>query len=164
MRTLEAVEPSFFADAPAIITTHNFVEAERDAVFASISGDPAGWGDWFPGFNHAGRWETPQPQGVGSIRTVEAFRTHYRETILAWDPGTRWAFRVDSTDSPMFDAFAEDYRLFDAGPGTLLSWTMAYRPSRAMRLAAPLAPAMFRLIARRMASGLTRVAGAASGS
>jgi len=70
----------------------------------------------------------------------------------------RWAFRVDETSSPLFDAFAEDYRLTDAGTGALLTWTVAFRPARAMRVAMPLAPATFRLMARRMAGRLARFA------
>lgn len=162
MRSLEPVGEAFFREAPVAITTHNFLAAPRGAVFACISGDPAGWGDWFPGFSHNGRWETPSPYGVGSIRTVDAYRSEYRETILAWDADTRWAFRVDETTSPLFDAFAEDYRVTDAGTGTLLSWTAAFRPARAMRLATPLAPATFRFMARRMAGRLDRVAAAAA--
>ena len=161
MRSLEPVGESFFREAPVAITTHNFVAAPRSAVFACISGDPAGWGDWFPGFSHNGRWQTPGPHGVGSVRTVDAYRSKYRETILAWDADARWAFRVDETTSPLFDAFAEDYRVTDAGTGTLLSWTAAFRPARAMRLAMPLAPATFRLMARRMAGRLAGVAAAA---
>jgi hypothetical protein len=162
VRDLEPVEESFFRDAPVIITTHNFVNAKRSAVFAAISGDPAKWGDWFPGFSHNGRWETPSPQGVGSVRTVDAYRTKYRETILAWDADERWAFRVDSTSAAMFEAFAEDYRLDDAGPGTLLTWTVAFRPGRAVRVAAPIAPATFRLMAGRMAKRLGQFASAAA--
>ncbi len=164
MRSLEPVEESFFRDAPVILTNHNFLAAARPAVFASISGDPAGWGDWFPGFSHKGRWETPPPHGIGSVRSVDAYRSQYRETILAWDADQRWAFRVDSTSSPLFDAFAEDYRVTDAGAGTLLSWTVAFRPARAMRLAAPLAPATFRMMARRMAGRLAQFAAGTSGA
>jgi Polyketide cyclase / dehydrase and lipid transport len=159
VKTLEPVEASFFVDAPETVTTHVFVSAARSRVFAAISGDPAGWGDWFPGFNHDGRWESAPPHRVGSVRAVRAFRTDYRETILAWDPDERWAFRVDATSSPMFAAFAEDYRLADAAAGTLLSWTVAYRPSRLMRLATPVTPAVFGFIARKLAKDLGRVAG-----
>lgn len=158
MKSLEPVEAAFFVDAPVVVTSHVFVEAARRDVFAAISGDPAGWGDWFPGFNHSGRWQSPEPHGIGSVRTVSAFRTDYSETILAWDTDERWAFRVDSTTSPMFAAFAEDYRLADAGPGTLLSWTVAYRPSLLMRLATPVTPAVFGFMARKVAKDLGRVA------
>ena len=158
MRTLEPVELSFFGDAPVSVTTHTFVAATRPAVFAAISGNPAGWGDWFPGFDHTGRWESPQPHGVGSVRLVRAFRTDYRETMLAWDTDDRWAFRVDSSSSGMFAAFAEDYRVTDAGDGTLLSWTVAFRPARGLKLAAPVMPTVFGMMARRFAKKLAVVA------
>jgi hypothetical protein len=158
VRSLEPVEESFFREAPVVLTNHNQLAAPRAAVFACISGDPAGWGDWFPGFSHNGRWETAPPYGVGSRRTVDAYRSEYRETILAWESGERWAFRVDATDSPLFEAFAEDYRLTDSGAGTQLSWTVAYRPTRAMRIAAPLARPTFRRMARRMSAQLAQFA------
>jgi hypothetical protein len=159
VRTLEPVELPFFVDAPMKVTTHTFVAAARKDVFDAISGDPAGWGDWFPGFDHGGRWESPAPHGVGSIRSVRAFRTDYRETMLAWDTDARWAFRVDSTSSPLFKAFAEDYRVADAAGGTLLSWTVAFRPGPGLRFVAPLTPAVFGLVARRLAKKLAEVAG-----
>jgi hypothetical protein len=160
MRSLDLVDESYFSNAPMSVTLRNHLAVPRPAVFAAISGDPASWGDWFPGFNHEGRWETPAPHGVGSRRTVSAYRSTYRETILAWDPNERWAFRVDETDAPLFEAFAEDYRVSDAGDGTLLSWTVAYRPARAMRLAGPLARPTFRLMARRMSRRLATFAAA----
>jgi carbon monoxide dehydrogenase subunit G len=160
MRTLETVDVSFFQDAPTVIRSEVIIAAPRSAVFAKIATDPAGWGDWFPGFSHDGEWETAEPHGVGSVRQVRAFRTGYRETMLVWDEGQRWAFRVDASNSPLFAAFAEDYSLADDGSGTRLTWTVAFKPRPAMRLVAPLAPAVFRQIARRVASGLTRVAAA----
>jgi Polyketide cyclase / dehydrase and lipid transport len=158
VRTLEPVELSFFGDAPVKVTTHVFIAASRSSVFAAISGDPGGWGDWFPGFDHSGHWESPQPHGVGSVRTVRAFRTDYRETLLAWDDDERWAFRVDSSSSGLFAAFAEDYRLADAADGTLLSWTVAFRPGGVMRFAGSIAPPVFGMVARRLAKKLSVVA------
>jgi hypothetical protein len=162
VHTLQPVELSFFVDAPKKVTTHTFVAAARGDVFAAISGDPAGWGDWFPGFDHGGRWESPAPHGVGSVRSVRAFRTDYRETMLAWENDERWAFRVDSSGSRLFKAFAEDYRLADAGDGTLLSWTVAFRAGPGMRLVAPVTPMVFGLVARRLAQKLAAVAGRSS--
>jgi Polyketide cyclase / dehydrase and lipid transport len=162
VRSLEPIEESFFRDAPVVLTNRNVLAAPRDSVFACISGDPAGWGDWFPGFSHNGRWDTAPPHGVGSRRTVDAYRSEYRETILAWDPNERWAFRVDASSSPLFEAFAEDYRLADSGSGTELSWTVAYRPARAMRIAAPIARPTFRMMARRMSDRLAKFAAQAA--
>jgi hypothetical protein len=154
---LESVELPFFTEAPKIIRTQGIIAAPRSEVFARIAEDPAGWGDWFPGFTHDGRWETPPPHGVGSVRSVKAFRTNYRETVLAWDVNERWAFRVDETDSAAFAAFAEDYRVSDAGTGTRFAWTVAFRPGPVMKLASPLAGPMITLVSRRVVKGLNRV-------
>lgn len=159
MPNLERVDLSFFETAPVVMRNEAFIAAPRSAVFAAISGDPAGWGKWFPGFSDDGRYVTSPPHGVDSVRTVRAYWTNYRETILAWDEGERWAFRVDATSAPMFAAFAEDYRLADEGDGTRFTWIVAYRPKPFMRLAGPLAPLMFRRMTQRAAAGLTRAAG-----
>jgi hypothetical protein len=157
VRDLESVELPFFTEAPKIVRSEGVIAAPRSVVFAKIADDPAGWGDWFPGFNHDGRWETPEPHGVGSVRTVRAFRTDYRETVLAWDVNERWAFRVDATGSGMFAAFAEDYRLTDEGSGTRLTWTVAFRPGTVMKVVGPLAAPTLHLVARRVVAGLNRV-------
>ncbi len=159
MRTLERVDLSFFENAPLSLTNVVHVAAPRSRVWAEISGDPAGWGRWFPGFDSSGRYETPEPHGVGSVRTVKAFRTPYRETILAWDEGERWAFRVDEVGGPpTFAAFAEDYQLADEGEGTRLTWVAAFRPGLLMKPAKPLAPLAFRKMAQRVGANLTKVA------
>ena len=158
MRSLEPVEESFFREAPVIVTNRNVLAAPRAAVFDCIAGDPARWGDWFPGFSHNGRWDTAPPHGVGSRRTVDAYRSEYRETVLAWDTNERWAFRVDATTSPLFTAFAEDYRLTETPDGTELSWTVAYRPARAMRVAGPIVRPVFRSMGRRMSARLAAAA------
>ncbi len=151
---------SFFDTAPVVMRNAVFVAAPRRRVFDAIAEDPAGWGRWFPGFNGAGRYETSPPHGVGSVRTVRAFGTRYRETVLVWDDGERWAFRVDEMGGvPFAKAFAEDYRLRDEGNGTRLEWTAAMRPAAAMRAATPLMPAGFRLVAKRVGAGLSRVVG-----
>jgi hypothetical protein len=158
MPSLEAVDVSFFDRAPKVVRRDAYVAAPRDRVFAAVATDPAGWGRWFPGFSDDGRWETPPPHGIGSTRTVRAFGVRYRETILAWDEGERWAFRIDEVSAPLFKAFAEDYRFSDEGSGTRLSWTVAVRPGLGLRLAAPLLPFGFGLMLRGAAKGLSKVA------
>lgn len=54
-------------------------------------------------------------------RTVRVTGVKFEETILAWDEGARWAFRVDSAQAPVFDAFVEDYHFEpDGSDATLL--------------------------------------------
>lgn len=158
MPSLQPVDLTFFDDAPVVVRRQARVEAPRDRVFALVATDPAGWGRWFPGFSDDGRWETPPPHGVGSVRTVRAFGVRYRETLLAWDDGERFAFRIDQSSAPMAKAFAEDYRVADEGSGTMLSWTIAMVPGSALRLCRPLLPVGFGLMLRRAAAGLSTVA------
>jgi carbon monoxide dehydrogenase subunit G len=158
MPALQPVDLTFFESAPLKFSCQAHVAAPRDRVFAAVATDPAGWGRWFPGFNNDGRWETSAPHGVGSVRDVRAFRIRYRETIIAWDDGERWAFRVDDTGAKMFTAFAEDYRFSDEAAGTRLSWTVAAQPGLGLRLSAPVLPFVFGLILRTAARRLTKVA------
>jgi hypothetical protein len=54
--------------------------------------------------------------------------TVYRETILAWDPPTRWAYRVDESSDATFDALAEDWVIEPRENGSVLRWTFAVDP------------------------------------
>ena len=157
MPALETVDLSYFDTAPTIIRCNAHIAAPRPRVFAAIAADPAGWGQWFPGFDRSGRWETPEPHGVGSVRVVRAFGVRFRETVLAWDADERWAFRVDEVRVPMARAFAEDYRLTDDGAGTRLDWTVATRAA-GMRVAGPLGPQVFQRMLNVAARRLGRVA------
>jgi hypothetical protein len=155
---LEPVELSFFDNAPQVVRRYAHVAAARDRVFAAVATDPAGWGGWFPGFSDDGRWETPPPHGVGSVRNVRSFRVRFTETILAWDDNERWAFRLDRASFPLAKAFAEDYRFSDDGSGTMVSWTVAMDPGLGLRLGSPLLPFGLGLLLDRAAARLPRVA------
>ncbi len=66
------------------------------------------------------------------------------ETVLAWDEGARFAFRVDSTAVPAFHAWVEDYHFeLDGSDGTMLRVAIGSKPRFAFKLAAPLLPARF---------------------
>jgi Polyketide cyclase / dehydrase and lipid transport len=156
---LEAVDESFFRTAPKVVRTRARISRPRARVFDAVACDPAGWGRWFPGFSSDGMWQTAPPHGVGSVRSVRAFGVRYRETILAWDEGERWAFRIDDASVKLFEAFAEDYGFSDddSGTGTLLEWTVAYRPRPGLRWADPLVPAGMGRVLRRAADRLAAV-------
>jgi hypothetical protein len=157
---LEPVDLSVFDDAPVVVRQQAYVAAPRDRVFAAVASDPAGWGAWFPGFRNDGSWLTPAPHGVGSIRAVRMLAFRYRETVLAWDEGQRWAFRIDETNARGFKAFAEDYLFTDEGTGTRLTWIVAMRPSGPLRYLAPALPLGCALLLRRAAHRLGPVASA----
>ncbi len=69
--------------------------------------------------------------------------------MLAWDEGTRWAYRIDRTALPLSKAHVECTDFEDDGAGALLRWTLAAKPRLMLRLSSPFMEAMLqRLLAR----------------
>jgi uncharacterized protein YndB with AHSA1/START domain len=128
-KSLRPVDLDFTASARHRVTVTHVLAASPEVVFAALAEDPAGWGAWFPGFTDAGRYLTPGPHGVGSQREVVARGSRFLETILAWEPGRRWAFRVDEAGLPAVRALAEDFTLTPEGTGTRVDYTMAQETS-----------------------------------
>jgi carbon monoxide dehydrogenase subunit G len=157
MFACRAVDLDFFNTAPIRVTVEAKVARPPSEVFAALAHDPANWGEFFPGFDKTGRFDTPGPHGVGSRRTVRFTVIKAEETILAWDEGARWAFRVDSVLAPVFHAFAEDYRVEPVGTdATRLRWTMACEPRLAFKLARPFLRPVLTLILARAGHNLER--------
>jgi hypothetical protein len=144
---LEPATLDFFEDAPFRHVATEVVPCPADAVFAAVAEDPAGWGRWYPGFSDAGRYLTPPPYGVGSVREVVAGGVRFREQVLAWEAPYRWAFSVDRAGLPFARRFAEDYRITLSGSSSVVQWTLAIEPRAAGRMAMSLAsfvlPALF---------------------
>lgn len=125
---LRAEEPAFLTTAPVILSFTTQIAVPRPAVFAELSGDPAQWRTWFPGFRDGG-YDTPPPHGAGASRWVRvAGAGTYRETIVIWEEPRQWAWRVDATTLPMARALVEDWSLDQAGDGTRVTWTFAVDP------------------------------------
>jgi hypothetical protein len=124
-RHLEPVGPEFFEVAPYRTGRTVSVAAPPAAVFAALADDPAGWGDWFPGFTRTGRYLTDPPHGVGAERAMRLAGVDLVETVIVREEPTRWAFRVSQGSMPLVRAMAEDYRLAETPTGTSLTWTVA---------------------------------------
>ncbi|OCB24385.1 hypothetical protein A5674_22810 [Mycobacterium malmoense] len=66
---------------------------------------------------------------MGSKRTMRAFGTDFHETVLAFDEGARFTFRIDECAVPVFRAFVEDWKFESieecATPQTRVTWSMA---------------------------------------
>jgi hypothetical protein len=155
MFACEAVDLDFLNTAPIRLGAAVNVGRPPSEVFAAFAHDPANWGEFFPGFDKTGRYHTPVPHGVGARRTVRFTGVKFEETILAWDEGARWAFRVDSAQAPVFDAFVEDYHFEpDGSDATLLRWTIAYKPRLAFKLARPVLPRVMMLMLTRAGHNL----------
>ncbi len=127
MTTLRPVELDFLETAPHRFEYGATLNATPAAVFAAISADPSTW-SWFPGIE-AGEYEGDDTPTVGARRWVRTGGVKYRETILAWDEPRRWAYRVDETSAPVFEALLEDWVIEPAdGDTSTLIWTFAFEP------------------------------------
>ena len=95
LHPLRPVELDFLDTAIVRFEFECELDAAPEAVFAAISADPSTW-SWFPGLADAA-YESPPPHGIGTGRAVVMNGVTYRETMLAWDEPTRWAYRVDES-------------------------------------------------------------------
>lgn len=126
--TCDAVELEFLNNAPIRLCAAVKVGRPPSEVFAAFAHDPANW------------------RFIG---------VKFEETILAWDEGARWAFRVDRAQAPAFDAFVEDYHFEpDSSDATLLRWTIAHKPRLAFKLARPVLPRAMTLLLTRAGHNL----------
>jgi len=140
LRTLRQEGLDFIERAPTRWTFEAPVAAAPDVVFAALSGEPAGWLDWFPGLT-AARME-------GEQRVVKIGRTTYRETILVTEAPSRWAFRVDETNAPLA-------RVDPGSGGAAVRWTFCIDPTPLFRVLSPLAPTVMGRLFRKAMTNLS---------
>jgi hypothetical protein len=155
MFACEAVDLDFLDAAPIRLGAAVNVGRPPSEVFAAFAHDPANWGEFSPGFDRTGRYHTSGPHGVGSRCTKRVTGIKVEETVLAWDEGARFAFRVDGTTAPAFHAWVEDYRFEpDGSDGTLLHVAIGNKPRLAFKLATTVLPRALTLVLTRAAHNL----------
>lgn len=152
MSRLAEVEIAFADDAPLRLVLHAEVAATPDQVYAALSDDPATW-TWFPGLQ-GGRFPAGT-NAVGDPREVRIGGTTVAETILAADPGRRWAYRVDAMQIPIARALVEVWDLEEVPEtstrpsATRIVYTFALDPSRlSARTAGPTGAVIAALFAK----------------
>jgi hypothetical protein len=150
MFACEAVDLDFLVAAPMRLRTSAHVARPPSEVFAAFAHDPANWGEFFPGFDKTGRYYTSGPHGVGSRCVKRVIGLEVEETVLGWDEGARFAFRVDRVRAPAFYAWAEEYRFEPASNnGTLVHFAIGCKPRLAFKLVKPVLPRAMALVLSR---------------
>ncbi|MFD4633591.1 SRPBCC family protein [Streptomyces sp. NPDC058284] len=119
-RRLGPVGLDFVETAPVRLVFVREVSAPPEAVYRALADDVTGWPQWFTAVALC------RPTGGGTGREVRLKGgTRFRETVLAADEPTRYAYRVDETNAPGMRALVEEWRLSPAGTGTRVRWTFA---------------------------------------
>lgn len=136
MYRCKTVGLEFLDSAPVTLRATVTVNRPPDEVFAAFAHDPATWGEFFPGFDRSGYYHTPGPHGVGSGYAKRFLGITFEERVLAWEEGTRFAFRVERSSAPVFHAWVEDYRFEpDGGSGTVVNIAIGGHPRIPVKLA-----------------------------
>ena len=147
MARLREEDLSFVERAPVVVRAEVTVPASPEAVWPAFA-EAAAWLEWFSGMKEA-RYTSARPYGVGSTRTVVVMGLRADETILAFDPGKCFAFRVDGANLPVLHALVEVVTFEASGAGTRIVYRQALEPKPWFR---PLVP----LLRRQMETGLRR--------
>jgi hypothetical protein len=155
MFTCEAVDLDYLDTAPIRLHASINVNRPPGEVFAAFAHDPANWGEFFPGFDSTGRWQTSRPHRVGSRYTKRFIGVTIEESVLVWDEGARLAFRVVGTSAPAFHAWVEDYRFEpDGDGGTLLRVAIGGKARLPFKLVTPVMQPIFARLMTRVGHNL----------
>jgi carbon monoxide dehydrogenase subunit G len=153
---------SFLERAPVVVACEAEVEASCAAVFDAFA-DPTTWSSWFPGVREASYPSGP-PHGVGTVRAAHVGGTQWIEELIAWDTEARFAYTVTRATVPIARAQVESFDFERAAAGTRVRWTLACEPRLLMRLGAPLAPRVVRLVFQHAMANLSAHLSSATGS
>jgi uncharacterized protein YndB with AHSA1/START domain len=152
VKSLDPAGLDFFGTAPLQVSASVQLRATPERVFASFA-DAADWLRWWPMMT-ACAW-TRDTGAVGAEREVAVrLLGRFRERMIAWQPGARFAFTMIGSTSPMATQLAEDYRLAADGTGTRIEWTLAAQPTTLGKLTAPV---MRRTLLRMFQRGITNL-------
>ncbi|WP_327365798.1 SRPBCC family protein [Streptomyces sp. NBC_01217] len=133
-RRLRSMELDFAESAPLRLVFAAEVSAPPELVYRALADDVAGWPRWFTAVTKA----RPTEGGAGREVRLKGGAV-LRETVVAAEPGERYAYRVDESNAPGLRALLEEWRLTPAGTGTRVRWTFAADGSALFRFALRLA-------------------------
>jgi hypothetical protein len=155
MRSMTPVALDQYDEQPFHFTATAKLDADPLAVFAEL----ANMAPWFPLMRRS-VWKTGATSGVGAEREVDVVTFgKFRERMLAWDQGTRIAFTMTGTTSPLMSRMAEDWRVSREDIFTRLDWIVVGQPTLLGRAATPALRAILRIIFMRACGNLQKRAG-----
>ena len=82
-------------------------------------------------------------QRTAGMLNVKLLPLSVKERFLAWTPGERFAFTMEAITLPLVSQLMEEWRLTADGAGTVVEWTVCYRPTLLTRALHPLVRAIF---------------------
>jgi hypothetical protein len=153
VRRLAPSDLAFLESARRTVVVRAHIPATPMRVFDVIA-DQSTWPSWCFDLVDA-RWSSGS-SSVDAVRIAKFRSLTFEERILAWDPGSRFAFSVDACTIKIARRAAEDWRLAADGDGTLLTWTLAVDVNPIASMFWPLGRIALRRIFRRTAQGLAR--------
>ncbi|MFD7614060.1 SRPBCC family protein [Streptomyces sp. NPDC059828] len=157
-RRLNPVPLDFVESAPVRLVFTADVAAPPSVVYRALADDVEGWPAWFTAVARA----KPTREGAGRDVALRG-GVRFRETVMASEPATRYAYRIDETNLPGVRAMLEEWRLAPAGSGTRVRWTMAVDGPGLLRFGMRLGKAgvgySFRDAVRRLDRRLASLAG-----
>ena len=126
---------TFLDDAPTRQIHIADLNLPAAQVFDNLANHPESWPHWFAVVRKC-HYEGSPPFGVGTRRRI-ALRGGIlaRETVLAWDTNTRFAFRVNEINLPGIRALMEDWTVESlADRRARVRWVLAADMSKPMEL------------------------------
>ncbi|MGW0773762.1 SRPBCC family protein [Streptomyces sp. NPDC002835] len=129
-RQLRSVGLEFVESAPLRLVFSAQLSASPEALYAALADDVAGWPDWFTAVTAA----RPVDDGAGREIRLKG-GTVFTETVLAREPDSRYAYRVDQTNAPGLRALLEEWRITPTAHGARLRWTFAADGPAPLRIA-----------------------------
>ena len=89
--------------------------------------DPQTWPAWSP-VTHM-TWTSPPPLRIGSTRAINMRNGAAIEEVIAWNPHSHMAFRMNKCSNPGEGASVEEHRIESTERGCRLTWTLAHNPT-----------------------------------
>jgi Polyketide cyclase / dehydrase and lipid transport len=146
LHDLEPVDAQYALDGPNHRELRKAVAVPAATLFNCLA-DGDAWRDWL---GITVDWDTPEPRGKGTRRTVTVRNQRIEEYFFTWDEGRRMTFRFDRATLPL-KAFAEDYYCRATGESSAeLVWSVSFEwGGRLAPVATPVFGWIFALNGRR---------------